>query len=245
MAINYRNHVRLGLWRWWARPAGYGPLARWSDARAGRRDGRGRVVDALDTAAGPGRSTVTTPRVKALISRAEQGQDREKIRFLKLWTELQRVRVRYAGPAEAQQERVAMAERELARLDGEVDTSLFGHLTDERYPREFVERRRRRLIESRRAEVAERYVLEKELLIRLEQRVTAVDFAIAALNDVAQIRVRQAHALGQRRIFAYWAELIITHPEGAVVNARLLPALPALPVWNGPQSENGNNELPA
>jgi len=233
--------TRLGLWRWPRRPPGYGPLARWSDARAGRRDGRASVVAASDGATNPSRCTVSTARVRALISRTEQRQEQERSRFDLLQINLERQRARYAGPLEGQRVRAAIAERELELFDGKPDLSRYGHLTDSRYPADFVERRRLREFERRRAETLERYVLVKERLVKLEQRLDTMDYALRALEDVAQLRVRQAHALGQLRIFTYWAELIVAHPEGAVVNAQLLPALPALPVWNG----EGQHELPA
>ncbi|WP_188191198.1 ATP-binding cassette domain-containing protein [Nonomuraea sp. SYSU D8015] len=213
------------------KPTLYGPLARLSDWYHGWRDGWAEIPSPV--AHGALDRPVTTPHRDALIRRAQDAFEHERLRY-----EADRTRVlahRTAASAFKPhiQDRAARAEERLAAVSALLSPE---------------ERTRRRLGEERRDDriVVTRRLREQEQRIRAAQaavqdahaELASLDGQIAATSEeadrclsAAAARVRRIHEHTHRRLAAYRRRLVRTHPHGAWVNDVLSSPSPEIPGW--------------
>ncbi|HKS48250.1 MAG TPA: hypothetical protein VJT49_24700 [Amycolatopsis sp.] len=217
------------------------------DARAGRRDGRKRLVQAPDP--GAGRVSADTPWIRALTELTRDRIAAEIQAYTAELAERNELRSRAAIPFMALVDEVNQAARLLAEAEEEPEPPRL-RLVDGKHPEGFVQARRRAAAARRRTRAEQDYVERERRLAETTQDMLVRDHAVEALEEVVRLQVRRVHAHGLRRINTYWRHFVGAHPDGAAVNERCAPLDFPLPEWtlqksfrpNYPHTCSGNTE---
>ncbi|MFB4290860.1 ATP-binding cassette domain-containing protein [Nonomuraea sp. ATR24] len=212
-------------------PIRYGPLARATDWYHGWRDGRAEIPS--PAADGEPDRPVTTPHRDALIRRAQDAFEHERLRYEAVRAGILARRAVAASLKPQAEEQAARAEERLAAVsaplpDEERTRRRLGE--DDRDERVVVTRRLRE--QGRRVRAARAAARDARAeLATLDGRIDAASQEADGLLRAASARVRRVHEHTQRRLAGYRRRLARTHPYGAWVNDVLSSPAPEIPGW--------------
>ncbi|MEU7832593.1 MULTISPECIES: ATP-binding cassette domain-containing protein [unclassified Nonomuraea] len=213
------------------KPIPYGPLARLTDWYHGWRDGWAEIPS--PAVHGSRGRPVTTPHRDALIRRAQDAFEHERLRYETARTRALARRAAVSVVKPHVQDRAARAEKQLAAVSTPLSTEMQTQrrLGEERHDDPIVVARRLRE-QGRQVRAAQDAVHDAHAeLASLEGQIAAASEEADGALSVTTARIRRIHEHTHRRLAVYRRRLVRTHRHGAWVNDVLSSPSPEIPGW--------------